>query len=219
VNAAPRSTARATAHRAEYEFAEHFVTVDDHGHAARKLSAALDVVAPSPGVASLLTLLARLVGAKAAVEIGTGAGVSGLAIIDGLTADGILTSIDSEPEHQQAARSVFEGAGIPHRRARLIAGAALNVLPKLSDGAYDLVFVDGDPLETVEYVAQAARLLRTGGVLFVNHALADGRVTDPTNEDDETVIMREVLEAVQTMDEFSGVLLPVGDGALVAYRT
>ena len=218
MNAAPRSTARATAHRAEYEFAEHFVTVDDHGHAARKLSAALDVVAPSPGVASLLTLLARLVGAKAAVEIGTGAGVSGLAIIDGLTADGILTSIDSEPEHQQAARTALDDAGYPTRRARLIAGDALTVLPKLSDGAYDIVFVDGDPLETVEYVAQAARLLRPGGVLAVNHALVGGRVADEASEDDDTVIMREVLEAIRSMDEFSGTLLPVGDGVLVAYR-
>ena len=84
-------------------------------------------MAPSPGVASLLTLLARLVGAKAAVEIGTGAGVSGLAIIDGLTADGILTSIDIEPEHQRVARETFTALGFDHTRARLIAGRALDV--------------------------------------------------------------------------------------------
>ena len=218
MNAAPKPPARTTTHRAEWEFAEHFVEPDEHAHTARKLSGALGVEPIGTGAAALLTLLTRLVGAKAAVEIGTGAGASGLALLAGLKADGILTSIDAEPEHQQAARTVFEGAGVASRRARLIAGSALNVLPKLTDGAYDVVFADGDPLETVEYVAQAARLLRPGGVLIVNHALVGGRVADDDNEDDDTVIMREVLEAVRTMEEFAGVLLPVSDGLLVAYR-
>jgi len=218
VNAAPSPSDRTSTHRADWEFAEHFVEPGDHALTARKLSAALGLEPLGTGAAALVTLLTRLVGAKAAVEIGTGAGASGLALLSGLTADGILTSIDSEPEHQQAARTVFDDAGIAARRARLIAGGALNVLPKLTDGAYDVVFADGDPLETVEYVAQAARLLRPGGVLIVNHALVGGRVADTDHEDDDTVIMREVLEAVRTMDEFDGVLLPVGDGLLVAYR-
>ena len=131
---------------------------------------------------------------------------------------GILTSIDTEPEHQAAAREAFNAAGYPTRRARLIAGAALQVLPKLSDGAYDLVLVDGDPLEYVEYVEQGLRLLRPGGLLVLNHALADGRVADERNEDDEVVIIREALTAVSDSDELAPVLLPVGDGLLVARR-
>ena len=218
MNPSPKAPASPSPHQAQWDFAEKFVHVDEHAATARKLSAALGVTPVSTGTAALLTLLGRLVGARHAVEIGTGAGVSGLALLQGLTSDGILTSIDSEPEHQQAARTALDDAGFPTRRARLIAGDALTVLPKLSDGAYDVVFVDGDPLETVEYVAQAARLLRWGGVLVVNHALVDGRVADPASEDDETVIIREVLEAIHTMEEFSGVLLPVGDGVVVAYR-
>lgn len=218
MNPSPKASASPSPHQTQWEFAEKFVPVGDHAANARKLSAALGITPVSTGAAALLTLLGRLVGARSAVEIGTGAGVSGLALLGGLTADGILTSIDSEPEHQQAARISLDDAGYPTRRARLIAGDALTVLPKLSDGAYDMVFVDGDPLETVEYVAQAARLLRPGGVLAVNHALVGGRVADEASEDDDTVIMREVLEAVRSMDEFSGTLLPVGDGVLVAYR-
>lgn len=219
MNPAPKTApAQRSAHVASWEFAESFTPLDEHAHAARRASAELGVEPLSTGAAALLTLLARLVHAKAAVEVGTGAGVSGLALLEGLTADGILTSIDTEPEHQQAARKLFTDAGFVPRRARLIAGGALNVLPKLSDGAYDLVFVDGDPLETVEYVAQAARLLRPGGVLVVHHALVGGRIADEANEDDDVIIMREVLEAVQTMPEFKPLLLPVGDGLLVAAR-
>ncbi|QIK73942.1 methyltransferase domain-containing protein [Propioniciclava coleopterorum] len=173
--------------------------------------------AVSPGTAALLTFLARTIDARTAVEIGTGAGVSSLALLDGMP-DGTLTSIDTEPEHQSAARRVLTDAGIPARRARLIAGAALQVLPKLSDAAYDLVLVDADPLEAVEYVEQSLRLLRPGGLLVISHALSAGRVADAGNEDDDTVIMRETLAAVADSSDLSPVLLPVGDGVLVARR-
>lgn len=218
VNPGPqnRSSARGTSVTA---FAEAFVTPSEHAQAARAAAAALGLAAVSPSGAAVLTFLARAIGARAAVEVGTGAGVSGLALIEGLAPDGILTSIDLESEHQAAARKVFNAAGIATRRARLIAGAALSVLPKLSDGAYDLVYVDADPLEDVEYVEQAARLLRSGGLLIVDHAFNGGAVADPTNEDDETVIIREALAATQTMEEFSPILLPVGDGLLVALRS
>ena len=142
--------------QASWEYSEEFVAESEHSLAARRAAAELGVGAVSQGGAALLTLLTRTIGAKSAVEIGTGTGVSGLAILSGLTSDGILTSIDSETEHQQRARAILGGAGVAARRARLIAGPALVVLPKLSDGAYDLVFVDGDPLE-IRRVRRAGR--------------------------------------------------------------
>lgn len=211
-------SAAAPRHAASWAYAESFVPASEHDVRARSASADLGLVPVSQGTASTLTFLAGVIGARAVAEIGTGAGVSGLALVAGMTDDGILTSIDLEPEHQAAARKVFATAGIAPRRARLIAGAALAVLPKLSDRAYDLVFVDGDPLEYVEYVDQAARLLRPGGLLIMDHALAGGGTADPTNEADETVIVREALGAVQELGAFSAILLPVGDGLLVARR-
>lgn len=210
--------APAARHAASWAYAESFVPADEHDVRARSASADLGLVPVSQGTASALRFLAGVIQAHAVAEIGTGAGVSGLALLTGMAPDGILTSIDIEPEHHTAARAVFAGAGIATRRARLIAGSALVVLPKLSDGAYDLVFVDGDPLEYVEYVDQAARLLRPGGLLVLDHAFAGGGTADPTNESDDTVIIREALAAVQAMDEFSPILLPVGDGLLVARR-
>ena len=93
------------------------------------------------------------------------------------------------------------------------------MLPKLTDGAYDLVFVDGDPLEYVEYVAQAERLLRSGGLLVLHHALWQGQVADERNSDDEPLIIREALAAVLADESFTPALLPVGDGLLVAVHS
>ena len=164
-------------------------------------------------------MLARAVQAKAVVEIGTGSGVSGLALFAGMQPDGILTSVDIEPEHQQAARKAFLAVGIPTQRFRLIAGAALNVLPRLSDGAYDLVFVDADKVEYAEYVEQAVRLLRHGGVLAVDNALWHDRTADPSNSDDQTAgdpVPR--WRRCRTTRTWSAALLPVGDGLLVAVK-
>lgn len=211
-------TAKAATPSPSWAFSEEFVADDDTMKLARAASKQLGLSAASQGVTSALTFLARVLQARAAVEIGTGAGVSGLALIRGMAPDGILTSIDLENEHQVAARQVFAAEGVPSRRVRLIAGSALNVLPKLSDGAYDMVLVDGDPLEFVEYVAQSQRLLRSGGVLALHHALWKGQVADQSNEDDETLIIRESLQAVTDMDDFTATLLPIGDGLLVAVK-
>ena len=189
---APKQAA-ASAARASWEFAERFVPESEHAAAARRAADELGITSITPGGTAVLGFLARLIDAHAAVEIGTGGGVSGLALLEGMNPDGILTSIDLENEHQSLARRVFAATGIVPRRARLIAGAALAVLPKLADRAYDLVFVDGDPLEYVEYVAQSARLLRSGGLLVVNHAFCDDTVADPSCEADNTVIIREAL--------------------------
>ena len=200
-------------------WAEAFVPEAEGSADARAASERMGVEAVSPGAASLLTFLTSVLQARAVVEIGTGTGVSGLALLAGMADNGILTSIDTEPEHQASARKAFAAAGHPTRRARLIAGAALQVLPKLSDRVYDLVLVDGDVLEYVEYVEQALRLLRPGGLLVVHHALAGGRIADGGNEDDDVVILREALSAISDSEELSPVMIPVGDGLLVARRS
>ena len=204
---------------ANHRFAEE--ATDEPEVIARARAHALELgAAPiSAAVGAQCAVIAATSAATSIIEIGTGAGVSGLALIRGMAPDGILTSIDLETEHQVAARQIFAAEGVPPRRARLIAGSALNVLPKLSDGAYDMVVVDGDPLEFVEYVDQSQRLLRSGGLLVLHHALWKGQVADEANEDDETLIIREALQAVQEMPEFTATLLPVGDGLLAAVKS
>lgn len=199
-------------------YAEGFRPHSDAATAARRAAADLGITPIAPGVATLLTVLAKTVVAKHVVEIGTCAGVSGLALFAGMHPSGVLTSVDADHENQAAARRNFTAAREPSRRFRLIAGQALDVLPKLSDGAYDLVFVNGDKLEYGEYVAQALRLLRPGGVLVVNDALWANRIADPGNQEDETIVIREALAAIQEIEELTAALTPVGDGVLVAVK-
>jgi predicted O-methyltransferase YrrM len=218
VNPAAKSSPRTASLSASLAYAEAFVAETDGAESARQRAEELGVDCISTGVAAALTLLARITGARTVVEIGTGTGVSALALLAGMAPDGVLTSIDSEAEHQLFAREVLADQGVAGRRVRLIAGQALNVLPKLTDGAYDIVYVDGDPLEYVEYVAQAQHLLRPGGLLVLHHALWQGLVADERVDDDEPLIIREALEAVLADDAFTPALLPLGDGLLVAVR-
>jgi predicted O-methyltransferase YrrM len=174
------------------------------------------VGAVDPSTGAVLRLLAAATRAKAVVELGTGTGVSALWLLRGMREDGVLTSVDSEQEHQRLAKLSLAEAGVPHGRARLISGRALEVLPRLSDAAYDLVFCDAARGENVDYLAAAVRLLRPGGCVVFAGALAGGRVADPAARDQDTVGLRELARAVRDDIRLVAAMVPVGTGLLVA---
>ncbi|WP_425437575.1 O-methyltransferase [Nocardioides gansuensis] len=176
-------------------------------------------MAIGPGGGAALRFLASVLEARAVVEVGTGAGVSGLWLLRGMRSDGVLTTVDIEAEHQRLARETFNDAGIAANRARTIAGAALDVLPRLTDGHYDIVFCDADKREYSAYLKEALRLLRPGGVVAFDNALWHDRVADPAQRDEETVAIRELGREVAEDDTLVPVLLPVGDGLLLAKKT
>lgn len=163
-------------------------------------------------------MLAAAVGARAVVEVGTGTGVSGLYLLEGMPRDGVLTTIDVEAEHQRAAREAFAEAGVRPNRTRVITGRALDVLPRLTDGAYDLVLLDADKRDFDAYLEQAFRLLRPGGVLAVDNALWHDKVADPAQRDETTTAIRELGKRVRDHDGLLPALLPCSDGLLVAVR-
>lgn len=185
---------------------------------ARTRAADLGCSAPCRPAAALLRLLAASIDAQAVVEVGTGTGVSGAALLSGMSATGVLTSIDVEAEHQRVARDTFTALGHDHVHTRLITGRALDVLPRLSDGAYDIVFVDGDKTEYPAILQQAKRLLRRGGLVIFDSVLWGGRVADPAERDAETAALRDVVAAVKSDEDWMASLLSVGDGLLVASR-
>lgn len=152
------------------------------------------------------------------MEIGTGAGVGSLHVLGGMPDGAVLTTIDQEHEHQRAAKAAFAEASVRSTATRIICGRALDVLPRLTDGAYDLVVVDADPAEYVAYVEQAARLLRPGGVVAVNNALWHDRVPDPALRDETTTAVREMVRITRLDERFVPALLPTGDGLLLASR-
>ncbi|WGL53478.1 O-methyltransferase [Nocardioides sp. BP30] len=203
---------------ATWTFAEHYVAEDEILAAARGRAEEVGVTPISPGGGAALRFLASVLDARAVVEIGTGTGVSGLWLLRGMRADGVLTTVDVETEHQRLARQTFTDAGIPTQRARTIAGAALDVLPRLTDGHYDIVFCDGDKTEYAAYLTEALRLLRPGGVVAFDNALWHDRVADPAQRDPATVSIRDLGREVATHEELTPLLLPVGDGLLLAKK-
>jgi predicted O-methyltransferase YrrM len=172
----------------------------------------------SPAVGALLSVLARLSGGKAVAEVGTGAGVSGLWLLAGMREHGVLTTIDVEPEHQLLAKQAFTEAGIAPSRTRVISGRAQEVLPRLADESYDLVFLDADPIDQPEFVVEGIRLLRPGGAIVVHRAALRGRVADPAAGDAEVAAVREAARLVASDERLTPVLVPLGDGILAAAR-
>jgi predicted O-methyltransferase YrrM len=134
---------------------------------ARSLAHELGLLPIAPSTGATLRLFAAMVNARAVIEIGTGTGVSGVWLLRGMRADGVLTTIDSDAEHQRYARRIFLEAGFASSRSRVIAGRALDVLPRLADGNYDLVVLDGNPADQNAGVLAAERLLRRGGAVVV----------------------------------------------------
>jgi predicted O-methyltransferase YrrM len=214
LKSAPKTAPKA----ASWAYAEDFVAESEAMTGARANAIELGLTPLSHGAATALTFVAKVIQARTVVEIGTGSGASGLALFAGMQPNGVLTSVDIESEHQAYARKSFTQLGIPTQRFRLINGAALNVLPKLSDGAYDLVYIDGDKLEYPSYVQQGLRLLRHGGVMAIDNALLRDRVVDPANTDEETESVREALNTIRENEDLVTTLLPLGDGLLLAVK-
>lgn len=198
--------------------AEASITEDEVTAAARERAVDSGAGAVTPAVGALLSVLARLTGAKAVVEVGTGAGVSGLWLLAGMREDGVLTTIDVEPEHQRLAKQAFAEAGVGPSRTRLISGRAQEVLTRLADESYDLVFVDAAPADQPQYVAEGVRLLRPGGAIVVHRAALGGRAGDASANDAEVAAVREAARLIAEDERFTPVLIPLGDGLLAAAR-
>lgn len=203
---------------ASWSYAEDFVSVPPHIDQANREGAEMGSAPVKPAVGSTLRLLAAANQAKHAVEIGTGAGASGLWLLEGMADSGILTTIDIEPGVTSVARRTFRNAGIPSQRTRLINGDANSVLPRLTDAAYDLIFIDADVESFEHYVEQAIRLMRRGGVLLIDNMLYGDRVADPAVRDKTTVLVRDLGKALRDDDRLQATLLPVGDGLFCGIR-
>ena len=198
--------------------AENSISEDALTAAARERAEDSGAGAVTPAVGALLSVLAKIAGAKAVVEVGTGVGVSGLWLLSGMRDDGVLTTIDVEPEHQRLAKQAFVEAGIGPSRTRLISGRAQDVLTRLADESYDLVFIDADPADQPQFVTEGVRLLRSGGAIVIHRAALGGRAGDANANDRDVTAVREAARIIAEDDRLTPVLVPLGDGLLAAAR-
>ncbi|WP_067832882.1 O-methyltransferase [Actinomadura kijaniata] len=173
-------------------------------------------IGPAGGAA--LRFIATMLNARTVVEVGSGCGVSGIWLLRGMAKDAVLTSVDVDHENQRLAKLAYREAGLGSSRTRMIVGRALEVLPRLTDGAYDMVFCDADRREYPEYLTAALRLLRPGGVVALDNALWHRRGTDQARRDPETQAVREVHQMIREDERLVPLLLPVGDGLLCAVK-
>lgn len=197
-----------------WKFAEEFVTEPDAIAEARVHSLELGVDAVTPAMGAQLAVLAAATGASTIIEVGTGVGVSGLWLLSGAP-EAVLTTIDLETDHQQAAKRAFTDAGIAAKQVRLIAGRASDVLPRMNEATYDIAFIDADPGSVIEYVEHGLRMVRQGGTVIVAHALWRGRVADPAQRDEIVASFRSLLRETSSSDAVLSALSPVGDGLLL----
>jgi predicted O-methyltransferase YrrM len=229
------------------EYTADYVAEDEPLLTARANAVDLGGTEPvRPAVGAALRFIACAVGAKTVVEVGTGCGSSGIWLLRGMRPGGILTSVDTEPEYQRMARQAFSQAGFAANQCRLILGRALDVLPRLSDGTYDLVFCDAEPTGYPDYLTAALRLLRPGGVVVFNDALSSmspdssGPSVSPVSSVSSGSSLRDsgsayygqfsggfaeepaagldVASMVRDDERLVPMLLPLGDGLLAAVK-
>jgi len=170
---------------------------------------------------ALLALLVRLIGARRALEIGTYTGYSSLAVATALPPGGKLVCCDVNDEWTQVARRYWREAGLADRIELRLAPAADTLRDLLRDpgpGTFDFAFIDADKDGYDGYYEAGLQLLRTGGLMAFDNTLWSGRVTDPSQQDEDTVALRNLNLKARDDPRVDACLLTVGDGVLLARK-
>ena len=173
-------------------------------------------MATTPDEAGLLTMLARLVGARRALELGTFTGYGAIAIARGLAGDGRLTCLELDEDYAEIARRNLEDAGVAER-VEIIVGPALESLRALpAEPTFDYVFLDADKTGYPDYYEEIVPRLLPGGLLLIDNVLLRGRVTDP--QDERERIMDALNERVTGDERVDSVMVLVADGLTFVRR-
>lgn len=174
------------------------------------------VMATTPEEAALLTMLARLLGARRALELGTFTGYGAISIARGLADGGRLTCLELEEKYAAIARRNLEDAGVADR-VEVIVGPALESLRAMpAEPTFDYVFLDADKTGYPDYYEELVPRLLTGGLLLIDNVLLRGRVVDPREEQER--IMDVLNDRVTADERVDSVMVFVADGLTFVRR-
>ncbi len=173
-------------------------------------------IAPEQG--AFMTMLAKLVDARFAVEVGTFTGYSSICIARGLAPGGRLLCCDVSEEWTSIARDHWTQAGVDDR-IELVIGPAADTLRELpQDPPIDLAFIDADKTGYRTYYDEIVDRLRPGGVVLVDNVLWSGNVVDDADQSDDTVAIRAVNDHIAADERMDVVMLPIADGLTIARK-
>ncbi|MGH7712057.1 MAG: O-methyltransferase [Gemmatimonadaceae bacterium] len=167
--------------------ADLFVLSDEalEGALAASTAAGLPAIAVAPHEGKLLMLLARAIGARRILEIGTLGGYSTIWLARALPNEGSLITLEYDPKHADVARANISRAGLADR-VELRIGRALDTLPQIAAeglGPFDLIFIDADKEGYAEYLTWSLKLSRPGTLIIADNVIRDGKVIDPESGD------------------------------------
>lgn len=163
-----------------------------------------------------LAMMSKVTRPQRILEIGSYTGYSGLCLAEGLQENGVLTTIEIDPELEDMIRDYFDKAGQSHLLDLRI-GNAVDIIPTL-EGPFDLVFIDADKYNYTHYFEMVLPKMRQGGVILADNVLWSGQVTDPNVQDKETQGLREFANFVSSDPRVERILLPIRDGIMMIMK-
>ena len=185
----------------------------------RRLPEANMQIAPDQG--QFMALIAELIGARKALEIGTFTGYSALAVALALPEDGRLVTCDISEEWTAIARRYWREAGVA-ARIDLRLAPALETLDALvaggEAGSFDFAFIDADKSEYGAYFERVLALLRPGGVMVLDNVFRDGRVAEAGEQDPGTEAIRALNARIHADARVSLAMVPIADGVTLARK-
>ena len=173
-------------------------------------------IAPDQG--AFLTLLARLIGAREAIELGTFTGYSAICIARGLAPGGRLIACELSEEYAETAARNLSDAGVANR-VEIRIGPALETLDALPEAeAFDLGFIDADKENYPAYYERVLARTRPGGLIVVDNVLAAGRVIDPDNDQEQVAAIRATNELIAADERVDSAMVAIADGLMLARK-
>ena len=170
-----------------------------------------------PEQASFMQILLKLAGAREVVEVGTLAGYSAITMARALPADGRVRSIELEEKHARFAETWIAESDVAGR-VEVHRGRGADVLPSFADNSADVMFIDADKPGYATYVEQSLRIVRPGGMVLVDNALAFGELLNAASTDASVLAIRAINDHIAAETRLHGVIAPVGDGLWVCIK-